>query len=247
MARDFDGSTGYLGLTSAIITAEPLTMACWINPDNATVSVVAMSISNAAGNARWQLSARGAAAGDPIGATVVNAASGAGTSNTSTSYSAGAWQHIAAVFASSSSRASYLNGGGAVEDTASVTSIGALDRTSIGASLVSSAVTTPFDGRLAEAAFWNVALTTEEIQRLSLGFSPLLVRPESIVAYVPIIGRTSPETNLKGTAFTVNGTATQASHPRIIYPALAQVITAPAATFNPAWARGSNILLGMPT
>jgi hypothetical protein len=53
---------------------------------------------------------------------------------------------------------------------------------------------------------------------LSLGYSPLFVRPQSLVAYWPLIGRNSPELELiGGQGGTLTGT-TQAEHPRIIRP-----------------------------
>lgn len=73
-------------------------------------------------------------------------------------------------------------------------------------------------GSLAEIALWNVYLTAAEQATLSRGFSPLFVRPSALVFYAPLIGRNSPETDLRGgLTGTVTG-ATTGAHPRIIYP-----------------------------
>lgn len=74
------------------------------------------------------------------------------------------------------------------------------------------------DGLIAEAAVWNVDLTAGEMAILGKGFSPLFVRPNSLVAYWPLIGRTSPEIDVVG-GFngTLTGTGT-APHPRVIMP-----------------------------
>ena len=80
------------------------------------------------------------------------------------------------------------------------------------------------DGYMAEAAVWNVALTSAEVSVLSKGYSPLLVRPQSIVSYWPLIGRTSPEIDLVGGyGMTLVNAPTTAAHPRIIYPTSPQV------------------------
>lgn len=76
------------------------------------------------------------------------------------------------------------------------------------------------DGVIAEVALWNVGLTAGEMLALSKGFSALLIRPQSLVFYMPLGGRNSPEPELaRGTTCTVNGTLNFADHPRIIYPA----------------------------
>ena len=78
------------------------------------------------------------------------------------------------------------------------------------------------DGRIAEVAAWKRALSGEEVAGLADGFSALFY-PNSLSAYIPIIGRYSPEIELVGgNTGTVNGT-TAASHPRIIYPTSKQI------------------------
>jgi hypothetical protein len=71
------------------------------------------------------------------------------------------------------------------------------------------------DAKIAESAIWNVALTAAEIATLAAGYSPLFVRPQSLVFYAPIIRELN---NLKGGVLTNNGSAAVSVHPRIIYP-----------------------------
>lgn len=79
------------------------------------------------------------------------------------------------------------------------------------------------DGRVAELAFWDVVLTDPEIIALSKAYSPLLIRPASLIFYASLIGRNSPELDIVGgTSGTLTGTANIA-HPRIIYPSPAQM------------------------
>ena len=75
------------------------------------------------------------------------------------------------------------------------------------------------DGVLCEVGIWNVALTAGEMLALGKGFSPLLVRPSSLIFYMPLMGRVSPEPDrVRGNNGTVNGTLAQADHARVIYP-----------------------------
>jgi len=80
-----------------------------------------------------------------------------------------------------------------------------------------------WNGYIAEWAKWNVILTAAEAATLGKGYSPLFIRPNSLLAYIPLIGRNSPETELiGGLSGTVTG-AVNIAHPRIIYPSPAQI------------------------
>lgn len=84
-------------------------------------------------------------------------------------------------------------------------------------------------GRMADLAIYGgVNLSAGEADALA-DVAPSLVRPEALVHYWPLMGRTSPEIDVVGGAnFTVSG-ATVADHPRIIYPKRRQTIFVPAA------------------
>lgn len=78
-------------------------------------------------------------------------------------------------------------------------------------------------GKVAEPAIYSVVLTQAEATSLAKGFSPMMVRPQSLSSYKPLGGRFSPEIDLKsGNGGTVNG-ATYFEHPRIIRPTSAQI------------------------
>jgi hypothetical protein len=79
------------------------------------------------------------------------------------------------------------------------------------------------DGKMAEVAIWDVTLNASEVSSLGSSFSPLLVRPASLISYWSLIGRLSPELDLVGA---INGTVNGAvvfEHPPVLYPT--QVIT----------------------
>ena len=76
-----------------------------------------------------------------------------------------------------------------------------------------------WDGDIADAAFYTVALTEDELLALSAGYSPELIRPGSLVAYWPLFGNLSPETSrIGGYDMTLENAPTKADHPRVIYP-----------------------------
>lgn len=73
--------------------------------------------------------------------------------------------------------------------------------------------------RAAECFFYTAALSNDEIWSLGKGFSPLLVRPASLVLHWPLMGRISPEPDLRsGNSGTVTGTTAADHPPKMIYP-----------------------------
>ncbi len=213
MARSFTQASGEYGeYAGAVLTAAPITMACWFFSLSTTLTQFLISIGNSGSSAKFALSASGATGGDPIQAF----ASGV-NANSATGYSANTWNHAAAIFESTTSRYAALNGVLGTQSTTSTTP-GGLSRTAVGRRNDSSPGST-MSGRIAEAGIWNVALTQAEITMLSQGFCPLLIRPASLVAYWPLAGYASPEQELRGRQeLTLTGSAV-GDHPRIIYPA----------------------------
>lgn len=71
-----------------------------------------------------------------------------------------------------------------------------------------------WDGMLAEFCMWDALLTAGEVVAIAKGASPQMVRPQSIVEYVPLL---RDNISKKLAAPTVTGTAVQ-PHPRVFYP-----------------------------
>lgn len=89
---------------------------------------------------------------------------------------------------------------------------------------------------LADSALWNRVLTAGELADLGTGDSPEFIT-SGLVFSSRITGSASPEINFTGgTNGTVTGT-TLLTHPSITYPS--------GGSFEPAWARGSNVLIGV--
>ena len=76
-----------------------------------------------------------------------------------------------------------------------------------------------YKGEIAECALWNVALTTAEVDSLADGFSPLFIRPNSLIGYWPLGGAFSDYIDpIGGNTLSATGDPAAADHPRIIYP-----------------------------
>ena len=247
MARDFNGTTMYLENANAILSAYPLTMVGWFNSDSATGNQDILSIADGGGTHYFALNAGGNAVGDPVRANVVG---GGGTSvaQTTTGYTVGQWHHAAGVFASATSRAAFIDGGSKGTSAANNTPAG-LTRTSIGHKAVS-ARTAFFDGRIAEVALWNVALTDAEVAALARGVAPPFIRFDALVGYWPVWGLHDPEIDLtvNNRQMTLTASPAAASHAPVA-PFSARpwgthlLIEAAGGGFQAAWARGSNRLI----
>ncbi len=226
MARDFDGSSHILRAGTSPLTAVACSMACWFYSDQNTATVALMDLSNNSPSGlrgRFGLQLAGAVGGDPVQAVHVNDTGGAtGTASSSTGFSTDTWQHAAAVFGATNSRDAFLNGTNKGSNTTSVTGAMTLNRTRIGGRIGLTGAEGNFhNGRIAEAAIWNVALTDAEVAELALGVSPLMVRPSGLVFYAPLLGRRDPEIELRQARNLDVATPVYVEHPRVFYvPAL---------------------------
>lgn len=212
MARTFNGTSDYMEHAAAAVTDEPMTFACWFVANNFAATSSLMSVgAGGSGFHRWNLrttTTTGAVQASTQGATTATASS---TTNPTT----GNWHHACGVFAADNDRRVFLDGGSKGTNTTSVTVVSP-DTTTIGARY-NTTLGGFWPGLIAEAAIWNVALDDAEAAILARGYSPLLIRPESLRRYYPMLGRYSPEIDVRG-GFdgTVTG-ATVADHPRVIY------------------------------
>lgn len=230
MARLFDdASNQYLRVTSTPVTEPPFTMACWFYTDDTDIDEVLMEIGDLDDDSHghW-IDADGTLEGDPV---CVYSAEGDAAAETASGFSANTWHHAAGVVAASDDRRVYIDGGSKGTDAGEASSTG-LDSVNIGAH----GNGTPdlyFSGRIAEAAIWNAALSDAEVVELAAGRSPLLVRPQSLVAYWPLV-RDGDEDVVGGYDMTPQNAPAVASHPSGIFgrapiSAVAPPVVAPAA------------------
>ena len=108
----------------------------------------------------------------------------------------------------------------------------------------------PLNGQLAEVGVWNVALSDDEVYRLSRGVKPNRVRGHSLVEYWPLLARSFPEHNYAGGADMVLAGSVYASrHPQILDVRQRRILWSEAGTapggFSAAWARQRSGMLGV--
>jgi hypothetical protein len=113
-----------------------------------------------------------------------------------------------------------------------VSTLTAPDQVYVGANNYSSAISAYWNGALAEVAWWNVELTTQEKLAFSAGFSPLLIRQASLAAYWPLgggSGNVDTDRSANGRNLTPSSQLGSpvlptwvADHPKTIYPCDAQ-------------------------
>lgn len=127
------------------------------------------------------------------------------------------WYHIAAVATAIDNRAIWVSGISEGTSGASRTPANQ-DSVTIGREADSSPDDS-WEGGLAEIAIWNVALVQAELEALAAGYSPLFIRPESLVEYWPLRGRESPEPGLLGWGNLTLTNTSYLDHPPMIYPA----------------------------
>jgi hypothetical protein len=218
-----DAQQQYLELLSAVVTGVPLTIACWMNPDDDSISQTLMSITDNSSDVhyfemRLLPSSHGSYPSKVIAMTRSNL--GYSYAATTANYSTNTWHHACAVFAAANSRTVYLDGGNEGSDSGNYTPTG-LDRTAIGV-LDRDSICNYMSGRIAEAAIWDAALTKPEVQILAAGYSPLFVRPQALKAYWPLIRESYAENEdidlIGGYDLVDYNGPSDGAHPRVLCP-----------------------------
>jgi hypothetical protein len=186
-------------------------MACWVKFSSVGAPQSLMGLFNSAGSSRHDLTLDTNLYAHTFDGTTAGNAQHVGVPTT------GVWYHACGVWAAVNARAVYLDGAGKVTNTVNLPTV-PVDTFSVGRR----SLMTPeryFDGDLAEAAIWSVALSDEEVAALGKGVSPRVIRPTSLVAYYPVRGDASPERDRWRTGYhlTVTG-ATPSAHRSVIEP-----------------------------
>jgi hypothetical protein len=187
VAVEFASNTNYvLKLNSAVVTAKPLTMACWVywTLDDDT-GHTCMSLTNSGnGNQYHDLGINAAAA--PATARARSSTSAGSVAASTPGVQLNTWHHICGVYDTVSPYIRvYLDGGG--EATNTTNRAPTIDWSAIGGRRTNTSITDLLTGRVAEAAWWSAALTAAEVAMLAKGFSPLMVRRASLAAYLPLL------------------------------------------------------------
>ncbi len=217
MARSFTvASSAFLEHSGAVVVDEPITVSCWFNSADVATNYILVSLSDTSGQDRHLLTIRGADAGDFCRAFSLNAG-GNDFAVTGNAFMADTWHHLIAVWASDTSRSIMLDGDiGNKGTNATDLAIANIDNAVIGAQhFLGSPAATFFEGLIGECGIWDTGLTDAQGVALSKGYSPLLVRPQNLVAYWSLVRGLN---DIVGGFNFTNTNTTIAPHPRIIYP-----------------------------
>ena len=229
MARLFDGSDDYLTKAAAIFSGAAaddynITIAAWVRPEDRHVGVIIGADDGSTNDERFNIwSNTGYFALRYRGSYISTGSTFYSNSNTT-------WFHIAGVF-EYDNRILYVNGASEATNTTNISmDMSGADTFYIGRDRTGKY----FDGAIAEAAAYSVALSASEIASLAAGVSPLLVNPDALIGYWPLGGAytaNDADTDLVGGhALTDNGSPAAAgeAHPPVIYPSLPIVVAAAA-------------------
>lgn len=217
MSRELNGTTAYLTRANRLgFNGYPLSVFLWFHADTfASTNKTLFCIGQDTGAANDMLK-MAVLTGGAIEIISYDATSGYVGTQTSATASTGTWQSAAAVWASTSNRSVYLNGGNkATISGASNVVFADLSRTAVGANILGPAYEF-FDGRVAHCAVWATALTDDDVAMLHTGLHPLRVKSTSLVAYWSLSGKDSPEIDIIGrNDLTVTNATVSNEEPRI--------------------------------
>lgn len=222
MAMAFaSASTEYLD-SGTVVTAMPLTMACHFYITTEQFQNI-LHLGDADQWDGWVIYQSGAGASYTLKTEP-------GLAESAAAPSTNAWHTAVAVHRSTTDRSLWLDGTEYNDTSNQNPAPSGIDTGCIGAALDdTNSPYSPFDGYIAEVAFWDVALDDAEIAAYDAGVSPALIRPGSLVSYVPLVRDSGGVIDRKGIAWTINGTPTDSAHPALIMPAGPRIIPVPAA------------------
>jgi hypothetical protein len=209
MAYQFTAaSSQYLSTPTAVVTGEPVTMACWYNRANASATYTFLSINNTAATNFHSL-----LIGPANLLSIVSNNGSVVAAGTVSDTTTNTWNHGCGVVLSNASRTSFVNGVPGGENTTTV-NLGSQNITTIGGRFAGAGVIGQLtNGMIAEVGIWNIVLTQPEIASLANGMTCDKIRPQNLVFYAPLI-RDLQDTK-GGLIITPNNGPTVANHPRI--------------------------------
>ncbi len=216
-SRLFNGSTEALEISSAVLSAYPITVSAWFRVDQLATTkgdeMVIFSIGHSSTGSQFiSIRVDDGDAQDRLQIIVNNA--GAVNALTSNEITAQTWHHAFGVWTSSTLRTVILDGDVANKGTNTTSkTFPSVNITNVAKLRGGGSSFDFFDGRIAEVALWDVALTDNEGASLAAGVSPYRVRSGNMVNHWPVYGRNSPEPDyIGGSDFSLLNAPTQADH-----------------------------------
>lgn len=216
MARIFNSATPDYLFCAAPVIGAPFTMMAWVNMPIVGANRAILSLCDTASDNNNFLSY---VASDGNAYFFIQSAAGT-AQTTAIAYTPNVWQHHCAIEAAANSHALYLNG--VVRTNATSRTPASIDRfgVAIRADLTPDMAN---NGKIAEVAIWNVALDASEVVILAKGYSPLLIRPQSLALYAPLIR--GSEDWIGGSSLSANGAPGVYPHVNIFYPGMSSFLS----------------------
>jgi hypothetical protein len=144
---------------SAVLTGTPITVSCWFYTTVTAIQRLVDITDESTWNQRFSLRAHS----NYFLSGQIYATPGSDAAICSAQYSLNTWHHATAVFASSTSRACYMDGGNKGTNTTDLTPTG-LDITTIGSGINTNSPWQPMTGRVSGVKIWNRALSDAEVE-----------------------------------------------------------------------------------
>lgn len=162
------------------ITEYPLTISCWFNTSLTNTNQILVGLYDTSNISNCALLLR------PTALLSVSSRASSSTvfANASTTHSTNIWHHACGVWASSSSRSVYLDGGNVGTSTAS-RALYDIVNINLGNSTIVGSV--GLQGNIGEIGIWNIPLDQTDILSLAKNISPRLIQPNNLVFYSPLI------------------------------------------------------------
>ncbi len=248
MSIQLNGSTQYLSNGSAVVSSYPFTLAAIVRSHSSTASQEIVVLSSSVSNNDWySIILSGNVAGDPAS---IQAHDGTfELTSTITGYTVNQWHLVVGVFSSATSRSVTIDAGGKATGTTNIAA--AVNQTAIGV-LNRPSITAYFDGDVAHAGIWNVALSDDEVSQLVVkSTNPRVfrdfrtVRPGSLAAFWQLARTGSVYDLIGGFDLTQNNSPTTSEHPPIIRHLMGSVLPASGSAFQPAWATSATQVAGV--
>jgi hypothetical protein len=244
-------------LTTPPVTAAPVTMACWYRPATLGSTGVIMQLGDhtaATVDQKWRMVRSSGNQLQFIAATT----SATTLTNTGVTMEAGVWYHcLISANATFSPNRAVINASVATSTAANRVPVG-VNSLVVGAQLAStSTFSSTASGDIFWPVVWNAQLTADEEALLANGLSPLQIRPQNLVFfnYADDQRRLLLDA-MRNYHLELPTTAASAQYIPDIPPQVAarmprrtaKVYAFPsgvAPSFNPAWAKGSNVVMGV--
>jgi hypothetical protein len=214
MARRFATASSqyFVNTGGSPVSTYPFSISAWYKPTVTLQDKAIFCLANGSSRHLLYQNQAKVAMFSGVGATT-------GQSVTSGGLTAGTLSHIGGIVSAANIRSTIIDGLANGFDLTNVVTT-SMVQTYLGAYYNSGLVAGFYgNGDISEVGIWDVELNADEWASLGAGCSPLLVRPQNLKAYWPLLGRATHEEDWVGTYLLTNtNSATVVDHTRIIYP-----------------------------